>query len=248
MSINQNNKTQTPTTTTTTTTTLGPHSRPSIILARDPITETYATNSRHDRFQRKITHYTMVNECNYQTQYYLKSRASVKREVIRHLEEAPNVIHPFSILRKWWEIIMIVVLFFAFIVIPYHASFIYDFNEKYGIATIVLNIISECCVLIYLIIWLIFSDKSKTLQYILEISEFSSILSHKIFYTLIYFTGIFCFLDIVLNFCTGYYDKDRSCIILNMGKICKRYLSTYFIIDIISVIPLPGIVSITFHV
>lgn len=137
MSINQNNKIQTPTTTVM----LGPNSRPSIILTRDPIAEKYPTNSRLDRFQRKITYLTMVNESNYQTQYYLKSRASVKREVIRHLEEAPNVIHPFSILRKQWEIIMIIVLFFAFIVIPYHASFIYDFNEKYGIATIVLYII-----------------------------------------------------------------------------------------------------------
>ena len=46
----------------------------------------------------------------------------------------------------------------------------------------------------------------------------------------------FFFCDLVLNFFFAYYDEDEE-LIFDRIKIAKRYLKTWFIIDLIAIIP-----------
>lgn len=52
--------------------------------------------------------------------------------------------------------------------------------------------------------------------------------------------NIIFFLDIVLNFFTAYYDENEN-LELDKKKIAKNYITSWFIIDVISTIPLQNI-------
>lgn len=64
------------------------------------------------------------------------------------------------------------------------------------------------------------------------------------------FTDIFYILHIVFQFRTGFISSSptafgRGVLIKNTYEITKRYLSTYFLIDVFAVIPLPQVLSYT---
>lgn len=52
--------------------------------------------------------------------------------------------------------------------------------------------------------------------------------------------NIIFFIDIVLNFFTAYYDENEN-LELDKKKIAKNYITSWFIIDVISTIPLQNI-------
>jgi hypothetical protein len=54
-----------------------------------------------------------------------------------------------------------------------------------------------------------------------------------------YFIDIMFFLDIIVNFNTGFIDEDGEFLVVqDYGIIAKRYLSGWFIIDFLAVIPI----------
>merc|ERR1711865_1245288 len=46
----------------------------------------------------------------------------------------------------------------------------------------------------------------------------------------------FFLLDVCLNFRTGYFDKEGN-LAMDWSRICKHYLTTWFLLDIVSSIP-----------
>lgn len=49
---------------------------------------------------------------------------------------------------------------------------------------------------------------------------------------------IFFFLDILLNFVTGYWDRtDGPTLVMNCRKIALNYLKSWFVLDFISTFP-----------
>ena len=49
---------------------------------------------------------------------------------------------------------------------------------------------------------------------------------------------MFFFIDLIINFRTGYMDKDNPTVILDSKLIVRHYLKTWFAVDFISLLPL----------
>ncbi|KAM0724815.1 Potassium/sodium hyperpolarization-activated cyclic nucleotide-gated channel 2 [Formica fusca] len=77
-------------------------------------------------FQRVLDalHYLiMASDKNPGARKYLRSRASIISEKRRHLRNYRYILHPFSMLRLFWDITMILTITLLLLTIPYHAAF-----------------------------------------------------------------------------------------------------------------------------
>ncbi|XP_051169167.1 potassium/sodium hyperpolarization-activated cyclic nucleotide-gated channel 1-like [Leptopilina boulardi] len=76
---------------------------------------------------RKILDYfrqfIMASKKSPSARKYLRSNYSISYEKQRHLRNFKEVIHPFSLFRYWWNILMIIVMIICFIIFPYHVAF-----------------------------------------------------------------------------------------------------------------------------
>lgn len=69
-------------------------------------------------FRRKWRQLFLVDPKNPQSKSVLKSTALIRREEARQLRKYYYMIHPFSQAKATWELIMIVVLWGQFIIMP----------------------------------------------------------------------------------------------------------------------------------
>eukprot|EP00899_Mesostigma_viride_P010185 jgi/Mesvir1/19168/Mv01189-RA.1 len=51
------------------------------------------------------------------------------------------------------------------------------------------------------------------------------------------FVDLLFLIDIILNFYTGYWDEELDHWVMDLGQIRRRYLSSWFLIDVISILP-----------
>ncbi|XP_058793323.1 potassium/sodium hyperpolarization-activated cyclic nucleotide-gated channel 1-like [Phymastichus coffea] len=131
-----------------------------------------------------------INQTHPKCRQYLVSLAAVNKEKTRHASVKHWwTIHPFSKIRLYWELIMTIVYFIAFLTIPFQICFV---------------------VLDYKTIDL---DNLNLFIYFL------------------------CWIDIILNCVTGFYNKSKDRISLDQGAILKRYLKTFMVIDVLSSLP-----------
>lgn len=141
-------------------------------------------------FRRKLWTWVTVSPSDPNSKKFLKSATQIHAEELRHLIRFPNTIHPFSVGRFTWEMIMLPVWLLLYIIIPIVVSTPYDEDE---------------------------TDEVLFIKMALD---------------------TVCWIDIVIWFFTGYYDEERQLVVLNLRKIAKRYVLSYFVFDIVSSLPI----------
>ncbi|XP_014475051.1 PREDICTED: potassium/sodium hyperpolarization-activated cyclic nucleotide-gated channel 2-like [Dinoponera quadriceps] len=93
-----------------------------------------------DAFRRLM----MASDKNPGTRKYLRSRATVITEKRRHLRNYKYVLHPCSILRHYWDLIVILTALSLFLAVPYQAVF--EIEERLLYWTILKNcLLVVCC-------------------------------------------------------------------------------------------------------
>ncbi|KAK6641642.1 hypothetical protein RUM44_013357 [Polyplax serrata] len=68
-----------------------------------------------------------------------------------------------------------------------------------------------------------------------------------IFYSivlLVFLIQLFCIVDIAVNFMTGYVNKETDEMVIQPSRIARRYICTYFFVDLVSSIPYDSILII----
>ncbi len=128
-----------------------------------------------------------------------RSPVSVFVERSRHLASFPNIIHPYSAFRWYWDILMTLFLLMTLLLDPVRMTFYAQLLNEGGQAHVIVGIVV----------------------------------------TLVYLT------DIVLNFRTGLVDSQSDLVTLDPALIARNYLTTWFLIDLISTIPFDLIYMIT---
>ncbi|XP_018348331.1 PREDICTED: potassium/sodium hyperpolarization-activated cyclic nucleotide-gated channel 2-like [Trachymyrmex septentrionalis] len=122
------------------------------------------------------------------TQYFLKSTQTIDYEISQQLKFYPNMIHPFSTFRIFWESAMTLFIIAALMVTPVFLAFYFDEPEKWYFFNHAIDSVFIC--------------------------------------------------DIVIWFFTGYYDCQTQLIILNPKIVASEYLRSFFVIDVLPVLPL----------
>ncbi|OXU25307.1 hypothetical protein TSAR_002133 [Trichomalopsis sarcophagae] len=139
-----------------------------------------------DSLQSWFTIYENHPKCR----QHLISLAAANKEKRRHTSNKYwYIIHPFSKIKFFWDIIMMMVYFVAFITIPFFMCFVVLDYESVRLDNV----------------------------------------NHVIY--------VFCWIDIIGNCMTGFYDKSKDEVILDQGMILKRYLRSYLFIDIFTSLP-----------
>ncbi|KAJ3646282.1 hypothetical protein Zmor_023875 [Zophobas morio] len=84
----------------------------------DELITLYINGGLFVNLRRKFRQYLMVSAANPESKAVLRSTAQIRLEESRHLRKYYHMIHPFSEARITWEMIMIVVYFSLFLVMP----------------------------------------------------------------------------------------------------------------------------------
>ncbi|EFN82193.1 potassium/sodium hyperpolarization-activated cyclic nucleotide-gated channel 2 [Harpegnathos saltator] len=93
-----------------------------------------------DAFRRLL----MVSERNPGTRKYLRSRANIISEKRRHLRNYRYILHPFSILRLYWDFMMILTMTCLFLAVPYKSGF--EMSDRPLYWTVLKNsLLFVCC-------------------------------------------------------------------------------------------------------
>ncbi|XP_072361734.1 potassium/sodium hyperpolarization-activated cyclic nucleotide-gated channel 1-like [Scyliorhinus torazame] len=118
------------------------------------------------------------------------SAAAVHKDYLKAIETEDFTIHPYSTFRHDWLIMMMVMMFVNFIIIPLGVSF---FTEQ--------------------------------------------IYTGGVWISYILLTDGITVADLVLNFYIGYVDEKEEIIIMDRKKIKNHYLKTWFVVDLIGIMP-----------
>ncbi|GLV34100.1 I[[h]] channel [Carabus blaptoides fortunei] len=142
------------------------------------------------RCRRKLFKLISVSRRIHDSQHCMRSRAAYLAEHARHYKTYSYIIHPFSVFRMYWRVLMFCVWM---IVLPCD---------------------------IYLP------------AFAIRLSEDGNLFFHKLF-LLAFAMNCICNVDVFLNFITGYVNEKHE-IVLDWRKILWRYLSSYWIVDMLS--------------
>lgn len=82
----------------------------------------YINSGRLVDCRRIVRSWSIVSEKNPRSRSFLKSSSAIKQEKARHLQHHYRMIHPFSMLRAYWEFFMMFVLILGLIIIPVDSS------------------------------------------------------------------------------------------------------------------------------
>ncbi|XP_038664330.1 potassium/sodium hyperpolarization-activated cyclic nucleotide-gated channel 2-like isoform X2 [Scyliorhinus canicula] len=118
------------------------------------------------------------------------STAAVHKDYLKAIQTEDFAIHPYSTFRHDWLIMMMVLMFANFIIIPLGVSF---FTER--------------------------------------------IYTGGVWISYILLTDSITVADLVLNFYIGYVDEKEEIIIMDRKKIKNHYLKTWFVVDLIGIMP-----------
>nr|XP_022903133.1 potassium/sodium hyperpolarization-activated cyclic nucleotide-gated channel 2-like isoform X2 [Onthophagus taurus] len=145
------------------------------------------------QIKNRIIRSMMASEVNLRGNRILRSQKAVHEEHIKQMKY-PYIIHPFSTVRKNWEIIMLVTFLTVFLTIPLDVAS-YAFPLK--------NNLNQ---------W----THWKCFRFICDMT---------------------CFLDVFVNFFTGYVDDKNHIIEMDPKKIASHYARTFFLPDFFSSLP-----------
>ncbi|XP_034933805.1 potassium/sodium hyperpolarization-activated cyclic nucleotide-gated channel 1-like [Chelonus insularis] len=149
----------------------------------------FPCKTRWEQFLRISRRFFMASMYNPRALGYLKNRSAIVYEKKRHLLHDTEVIHPFSVFRRWWDFFIFIMSITSLLYVPYQAAF--DITRTLRYWTITKNILL-----------------------------------------------LICFIDIILNFMTGYFNKSRGTVEMNRKKISRNYiLHDTFIPDVIGSLP-----------
>ncbi|PSN45113.1 hypothetical protein C0J52_18780 [Blattella germanica] len=154
-------------------------------------------NGLISRFRRRVRKSCLISDTHPQALAIYKSPAGISNERIKHLARYYYMIHPFSDFRLRWDLIMIVVLTWSLLVIPFHLAF--NLDES--------------------------THESGMYVYIMLVLD------------------IFCLIDIVITFLTGYYKIENKEICLDFWFVARMYIRNLFVIDLISSLPIDFLMS-----
>ncbi|XP_018369234.1 PREDICTED: potassium/sodium hyperpolarization-activated cyclic nucleotide-gated channel 1-like [Trachymyrmex cornetzi] len=83
------------------------------------------------------------------TQYFLKSTQMINYEISRHLNSHPNMIHPFSTFRIFWESAMTLFIIAALMATPVFLAFYFDEPEKWYLFNHAIDSVFICDIVIW---------------------------------------------------------------------------------------------------
>ncbi|XP_018314248.1 potassium/sodium hyperpolarization-activated cyclic nucleotide-gated channel 2 [Mycetomoellerius zeteki] len=83
------------------------------------------------------------------TQFFLKSTQAIDYEISRHLNSHPNMIHPFSTFRIFWESAMTLFIIAALMVTPVFLAFYFDEPEKWYLFNLAIDSVFICDIVIW---------------------------------------------------------------------------------------------------
>ncbi|KYM97158.1 Potassium/sodium hyperpolarization-activated cyclic nucleotide-gated channel 1, partial [Cyphomyrmex costatus] len=83
------------------------------------------------------------------TQYFLKSTQGIDYEINRHLKSHPNMIHPFSTFRIFWESMMTLFMIAALMTTPIFLTFYFDEPEKWYFFNHAIDSVFICDIVIW---------------------------------------------------------------------------------------------------
>ncbi|XP_034948283.1 potassium/sodium hyperpolarization-activated cyclic nucleotide-gated channel 4-like [Chelonus insularis] len=108
-------------------------------IIEDDIVETLLPGDKLiNRIKRLIARRCILSCKHPITKSCIKSNAAVKKEIIKHIQLHPYMIHPFSEFRKLWEIFMIIFTLSSLLIIPCFIAF--QFNDPHKWIYIVIAI------------------------------------------------------------------------------------------------------------
>lgn len=103
-------------------------------LRRDSIShlpKLFPDSSWNLRLARKLRKLILVSKYHPEVFFYLKSNAAVEKESQRQVQLYPGfIIHPLSEFRKYWNILISVVIFFHQIITAFAIGFIVDVEDE----------------------------------------------------------------------------------------------------------------------
>ncbi|KAG5325329.1 HCN2 protein, partial [Pseudoatta argentina] len=82
-------------------------------------------------------------------QYFLKSTQATDYEISRHLKSHPNMIHPFSDFRIFWESAMTLFIIAALMITPVFLAFYFDELEKWYLFNLAIDSVFICDIVIW---------------------------------------------------------------------------------------------------
>ncbi|KYM79373.1 Potassium/sodium hyperpolarization-activated cyclic nucleotide-gated channel 1 [Atta colombica] len=83
------------------------------------------------------------------TQYFLKSTQAIDYEISQHFKFYPNMIHPFSTFRIFWESAMTLFMIMTLIVTPVFLTFYFDEPEKWYLFNLAIDSVFICDIVIW---------------------------------------------------------------------------------------------------
>lgn len=189
-----------------------------------PIKETLS-----EKLKRKYLIFITVDPKSCRTQEYLKSQSVIKSEILRHTLFHQSVFHCFSRFK-------------------YVSLILCHFPNNFFLLSDTIGKFWWCLILVWRSLSFLMKSLSVmvkrmciTMQgsnlqsfFLVDICKLSQ--SCKIFKVLI--TDLIFTMNILVNFNSGYYDNAEKAIVLDRWQIARRYVSTYFIVDLISVFQL----------
>ncbi|EGI66247.1 Potassium/sodium hyperpolarization-activated cyclic nucleotide-gated channel 2 [Acromyrmex echinatior] len=105
--------------------------------------------SRWSQLRRWFLGTRIVSRKHPFVQYFLKSTQAADYEISRHLKSHPNMIHPFSNFRIFWESAMTLFIIVALMITPVFLAFYFDEPEKWYLFNLAIDSVFICDIVIW---------------------------------------------------------------------------------------------------